>query len=85
MATEPLHGWRESCVEDDHCAATWVRFVAWLMDTTCHDAKKVRWVMDNLGTHKVSFFYDHFLPDVARAYLQRMEIVYMGSYNSGLS
>ena len=55
------------------------------MDTTCHDAKKVRWVMDNLGTHKVSFFYDHFPPDVARAYLQRMEVVYTGSHNSGPS
>ena len=76
VATEPLRGWRALSVEDDHRAATWVRFVARLMDTTYRDAKKVRWVMDNLGTHKVSFFYDHFPPDVARAYLQRMEIIY---------
>ena len=42
VATEPLRGWRELCVEDDHRAATWVRFVARLMDTTYRDAKKVR-------------------------------------------
>ena len=62
VATEALRGWRELCVEDDHRAATWVRFVARLMDTTCRDAKKVRGVVDNPGTHKASFFYDHFPP-----------------------
>ena len=60
VATEPLRGWRELRVEDDHRAATWVRFVARLLDTTDRDAKKVRWVMDNLGTHNISFSYDHF-------------------------
>ena len=85
VATEPLRGWRELRVEDDHRAATWVRFVARLMDTTYRDAKKVRWVMDNLGTHKVSFFYDHFPPDVARAYLQRMEIIYTPVHGSWLN
>ena len=82
VATEPLRGWRELSVEDDHRAAMWVRFVARLMDTTSRDAKKVRWVMDNLGTHKVSFFYNHFPPDVARAYLQRIEIIYTPVHGS---
>ena len=85
VATEPLRGWRELSVEDDYRAATWVRFVARLMDTTYRDAKKVRRVMDNLGTHKVSFFYDHFPPDVARAYLQRMEIIYTPVHGSWLN
>ena len=56
LATEPLRGWRELPVEDDHKAETWVRFVARLMDTTYRDAKKVRWVMDNLSTHRISNF-----------------------------
>ena len=85
VATEPLRGWRELCVEDDHSAATWVRFVARLLDTTYRTAKKVRWVMDNLATHKVSFFYDHFPPDVAQAYLQRMEIIYTPVHGSWLN
>ena len=41
--------------------------------------------MDNLGTHKVSFFYDHFPPDVARAYLQQMEIVHTPVHGSWLN
>lgn len=85
VATEPLRGWRELTVEDDHSAATWVRFVARLMDTTYRTAKKVRWVMDNLATHKACFFYDHFPPDVARAYLQRLEIVYTPVHGSWLN
>ena len=85
VASEPLRGWRALCVEDDHRAATWVRFVARLMDTTCRNAKKMRGLMDNLGTHQVSFFYDHFPPDMARAYLQRMGIVYTPVYSSWLN
>ena len=66
VATEPLRGWRELPVGDDHKAGTWVRFVARLMDTTYRDAKKGCWVMDNLRTHKRSNFYAHFPPEVAR-------------------
>jgi len=52
MATEPLRGWRELSLEADHSTATWVRFVARLMDTTYRNVRKVRWVMNKLGTHK---------------------------------
>ena len=85
VAPEPLRGWRELTVEDDHKAATWVQFVARLMDTTYRDAQKVRWVMDNLSTHKLSNFYAHFPPHVARAYLQRMEIIYTPVHGSWLN
>ena len=85
VATEPLRGWRELTVEDDHKAATWVQFVARLMDTTYRDAKKGRWVMDNLSTHRISNFYAHFPPEVARAYVQRMEIIYTPVHGSWLN
>lgn len=85
VATEPLRGWRELTVETDHKAATWVQFVARLMDTTYRDAKKVRWVMDNFSTHKLNFFYAHFPPAVAHAYLQRLEIIYTPAHGSWLN
>lgn len=85
VATEPLRGWRELTVEDDHKAATWVQFVARLLDTTYREAKKVRWVMDNLSTHKISNFYAYFPPAVAHAYLQRMEIIYTPVHGSWLN
>lgn len=85
VASEPLRGWRELTVETDHKTATWVHFIARLMDTTYRRAKKVRWVMDNFSTHKLSHFYTHFPPHVARAYLQRMEIVYTPVHGSWLN
>jgi hypothetical protein len=69
----------------DHKAATWVQFVARQMDTTCREAKKVHWVMDNLSTHKLSFFYAHFLPAVAQAYLRRMDLTYTPAHGSWLN
>jgi hypothetical protein len=72
-------------VEADHKAATWVQFVARQLDTTSRDAKKVHGVMDNLSTHKLSFFYAHFPPAVAQAYLQRMDITYTPAHGSWLN
>jgi len=85
VATEPLRGWRCLTVEADHKAATWVQFVARQMDTTYRAAKKVRWVMDNLSTHKLSFFYAHFPPAVAQAYLRRMDITSTPAHGSWLN
>ena len=85
VATEPLRGWRCLSVEADHKAATWVQFVARQMDTTCRHAKQVRWVMDNLRTHKLSFFYAHFPPAVAQAYLRRMHITFTPAHGSWLN
>lgn len=42
VATEPLRGWREMSVEEDHRATTWVQFIARLMDTIYCTVKKVR-------------------------------------------
>ena len=65
VTTEPLRGWRQLTVEADHKAATWVRLVANLMDTTYRTAIKVRWVIDNLSTHKLHFSCAYFPPEVA--------------------
>ena len=56
VATEPLAGYRQLSVENDHKSGTWVKFIARLMDTIYKDAKKVTWVMDNFSTH-VTFIF----------------------------
>ena len=56
VATEPLAGFRELSVENDHQSGTWVKFIARLMDTKYKDAKKVTWVMDNFSTHVTVIF-----------------------------
>ncbi len=85
VATEPLAGFRELSVENDHKSGTWVKFIARLMDTRYKDAKKVTWVMDNFSTHKLSFFYEHFPPAQAKAYIDRMEIIYTPAHGSWLN
>ncbi len=85
VATQPLAGFRQLTVEDDHKASTWVLFIANLMDTIYKDAIKVTWVMDNFCTHKLSFFYEYFTPQVAKAYIDRMEIVHTPVHGSWLN
>lgn len=85
VATEPLVGFRELSVEQDHKSATWVKFIAKLMDTRYKNAKKVTWVMDNFSTHKLSFFYEHYSPEVAKAYIDRMEIIHTPAHGSWLN
>lgn len=85
VATEPLAGFRTLTVEADHKSATGVKFLANLMDTTYKNATKVTWIMDNLSTHKLSFFYAHFLPHQAKAYVDRMEIIYTPAHGSWLN
>jgi hypothetical protein len=85
VATEPLTGFRQLTVENDHKAATWVLFIANLMDTVYKNATKVTWVMDNFSTHKMSFFYEYFTPQVAKAYIDRMEITHTPAHGSWLN
>ena len=85
VAFEPLAGYREMTVEDDHKAITWVNFMASQMDGRYKDAKKVRWVMDNFSTHKPENFYKVFPPAQAKAYLDRMEFVYTPVHGSWLN
>jgi len=85
VATEPLAGFRKLSVEDDHKSATWVSFIANLMDTVYKDAIKVTWVMDNFSTHKLSFFYEHFEPKIAKSYIDRMEIIHTPPHGSWLN
>lgn len=49
VATQPLAGFRQLTVEDDHKASTWVLFIANLMDTVYKDAIKVTAAADRVG------------------------------------
>lgn len=85
VAFEPLAGYREMSVEDNHKTDTWVKFIANLMDTRYKKAVVVSWVMDNFCTHKVENFYKIYTPEVAKAYLDRMNIIYTPVHGSWLN
>ena len=85
VATEPLAGFRQLTVEDDHKSNTWVHFIANLMDTVYKNATKVTWIMDNFSTHKLCFFYQYFTPQIAKSYIDRMEIIHTPTHGSWLN
>lgn len=85
VAFEPLCGYRNMTVEDDHKTDTWAKFIANLMDNRYKNAKKVTWVMDNFTTHRKENFYKIFSPEVAKSYLDRMEFVYTPKHGSWLN
>jgi hypothetical protein len=85
VAFEPLAGHRQMSLQADHKATTWVHFLAQQMDTTYQSAHKVSWVMDNLSTHRVENFYEVFPPAQAKAYLDRMEVIYTPKHGSWLN
>ena len=49
VATEPLAGFRQLTVENDHKSATWVHFIVNLMDTVYKNATKVTAAADRMG------------------------------------
>ena len=49
------------------------------------EVKKVRFVMDNLNTHKTASLYEAFSPDKARAMCERLEIHYTPKHGSWLN
>ncbi len=85
VAFEPLAGWREMSVEDDHKAATWVKFIANLLDNRYKDATRVTCVLDNFSAHRDHHFYSVFSPEKAKSYLDRTQFVYTPVHGSWLN
>ena len=59
--------------------------VAQRLDTRYADCDVVTLVMDNLNTHTKGAFYEAFEPEIARAYLRRLEFCYTPKHGSWLN
>ena len=85
MAFEPLAGYRECFVEENHNRFTYVKVVTSLLDGVYKECEKLTLVHDNLSAHKASAFYEVFEPAVAKAYLDRIEFVFTPAHGSWLN
>ncbi len=85
MCYEPLAGKRFVSVEENHNRFTWVKVVAGLLDEHYKNCKKMTLVEDNLSAHKPQAFYEVFAPQVAKAYLDRLEFVFTPTHGSWLN
>ena len=82
---EPLRAWRHVKVTKHRKKADWACCMQELVDVWYPDAKRIRVVMDNLNTHKLSVLYDTFEPAEARRLCQKLEIHYTPIHGSWLN
>ena len=85
MFAEPLSGYRQATARAHRTKAEWALEVAHLLDTRYADCDFVTLVMDNLNTHTKGAFYEAFPPEIARAYLRRLEFCYTPKHGSWLN
>ena len=85
MFAEPLSGFRQATARPRRTKIDWAVEVAQLLDTGYAACAKVTLVCDNLNTHTKGAFYEAFAPDVARAYVKRIDFCYTPKHGSWLN
>jgi hypothetical protein len=85
LFAEPLSGFRQATARERRTKADWAIEVAQLLDTRYADCAKVTLVCDNLNTHTKGAFYEAFAPEVARAYVKRIDFCHTPKHGSWLN
>jgi len=85
MFAEPLSGFRAATARERRTKADWAIEVAQMLDTRYVDCDKVTLVCDNLNTHTKGAFYEAFEPEMARAYVKRINFCYTPKHGSWLN
>lgn len=81
---EPLSGFRQATARPRRTKEDWALEVAHLLDTR-YCGKRITLVCDQLNTHTKGAFYTAFAPEVARAYVKRIDFVYTPKHGSWLN
>jgi len=84
IANEPLRGKRLVKITERKTKKDWASFVKDISYSYC-EAEKITLVMDNLGTHTLSAFYEAFSPEEARRLRNRFEFVFTPKHGSWLN
>lgn len=85
MVNEPLTGKRYVKVTEVKTKTDWAILIKHIADKLYPDAKKIRLVMDNYGTHKPAALYETFAPEEAKRIWDRFEFVYTPKHGSWLN
>jgi len=85
LFAEPLSGFRQATARARRTKADWALEVAQLLDTRYAHCAKVTLVCDNLNTHTKGAFYEAFRPDIARAYVKRIDFCHTPKHGSWLN
>jgi hypothetical protein len=85
MAGEPLTGKRFVKITGLKTKKDWAEFIKEIADIHYSEAKKIKLVMDNYGTHKAAALYETFKPEEAKRVWDRFEFVYTPKHGSWLN
>ncbi len=82
LVCEPLVGWREIFVKDNHNRLNWAEVVRIVAEEQYPNAERITIICDNLAAHKPSALYEILPPDRARQILRRIEFVHTPKHGS---
>jgi hypothetical protein len=82
---QPLGGWREVKVTDQRTKRDFADCMKDLVDRHFPNADKIRLVMDNLNTHRLSNLYEAFEPEEARRIIKKLEVHHTPKHASWLN
>jgi len=85
MITEPLGGYREVHIEDNHNSLTYAKVIQQIVEETYKEAERITIVEDNLSAHKLSSLYEIMPPEKARAIMKKIEVVRTPAHGSWLN
>ena len=85
MISEPFNDFRETKVTERRTKEDFATLLKDLSDIYYPQAGKIKLVMDNLNTHKLSILYEFYPPEEARRLVQRFEIHYTPKHGSWLN
>lgn len=85
MITEPLGGYREVYIEDNHNSITYAQVIKKVVEGKYANAKKITLIEDNLSAHKLSSLYEIMPAEQAREIIKKIEVVRTPAHGSWLN
>ena len=82
---EPQAGWRHIAVTERRTKLDFAEQMRWLVEEHYPAAFRIRVVLDQLNTHKLSVLYEAFKPERARAIARKLEFHYTPKHGSWLN
>lgn len=85
MFFSPDEGRRHVALTQRRTKLDFAQQMKWLVTERYPEAERIRVVLDNLSTHRLSALYEAFAPDEARAIARKLELHYTPKHGSRLN
>ena len=82
---EPRAAWRHLAVTEHRSGLDFAEQMRWLVEERYPEADRIRVVLDNLNTHRLSWLYEAFAPERARRLARKLEFHHTPPHASWLN